>query len=86
MKDVFRRLHCVGGQGLDFKMEEVIQKIIRAAKKKDGAALQRAAIDLRDDVGEREKVHQILRSGNKDTKKRIRRGIERDSDYSAFDG
>jgi len=85
MKEVFRRLNCVGGQGLDFKMEEVIQKIIRGARKKDGSALQQAAIDIRDSCGEKEIINEVVGGGAKTKKKRVCRGIERESDYDAFD-
>ena len=81
VQQMYRKTMCINGQGLEFHIEEDIQRVVRASKGRTGKALQKAALGLNDSY--HVKAKKIL-GVNRPIDRKWRSNIERAKDREAF--
>jgi len=81
VQKMYRDTMCINGQGLEYHIEEDIQRVVRTSKGRSGKALQKAALGLNDSY--HAKAKKILGLGGSYERK-WRSNIERSKDREAF--
>jgi hypothetical protein len=81
VQQMYRKTMCINGQGLEYHIEEDIQRVVRASKGRTGKALQKAALGLNDSYYV--KATKIL-GCHRSVDRKWRSNIERSKDREAF--